>query len=212
MSEKVIDEKIVSMQFDNQHFEKNVKQSTDTLNNFKKSLRLEGSAKAAKSEFEAYEAGVFKLTDAIGKMWSNLEYEVANKLKNILKMFTIDPPSQGFNEYELKMNSMQTIMSATGESVETVNSYLEELNEYSDKTIYSFSDMTQNIAKFTNSGVKLEDAVLAIKGISNEAALSGANATEASHAMYNFAQALSTGYVQLIDWKSIKNANRYSQR
>lgn len=207
MSEKVIDEKIVSMQFDNQHFEKNVKQSTDTLNNFKKSLRLEGSAKAAKSEFEAYEAGVFKFSDAIAKMWSNLEYEVAGKIKNLLKMFTTDPLKNGFDEYELKMNSVQTIMAGTGESIEKVNAYLNELNEYSDKTIYSFQDMTSNIGKFTNAGVKLDDAVLAIKGISNAAALSGANANEASRAMYNFSQALSTGYVQRIDWKSIELAN-----
>ena len=47
----------------------------------------------------------------------------------------------------------------------------------------------------------------AIKGISNEAALSGANAEEASRAMYNLSQALSMGYVQLMDWKSIENAN-----
>src|SRR5690606_27339795 len=30
---------------------------------------------------------------------------------------------------------------------------------------------------------------------------------QASHAMYNFAQALASGYVKLIDWKSIENAN-----
>ena len=67
--------------------------------------------------------------------------------------------------------------------------------------------MTSNIGKFTNAGVDLDTAVAAIKGISNEAALSGANANEASRAMYNFAQALSAGYVKLIDWKSIENAN-----
>jgi tape measure domain-containing protein len=67
--------------------------------------------------------------------------------------------------------------------------------------------MTSNIGKFTNAGVKLDDAVAAIQGISNAAALSGANANEASRAMYNFAQALSAGYVKLIDWKSIENAN-----
>jgi tape measure domain-containing protein len=39
------------------------------------------------------------------------------------------------------------------------------------------------------------------------AAVSGANTEEASRAMYNFAQALSKGYVQLIDWKSIELAN-----
>ena len=79
------------------------------------------------------------------------------------------------------------------------------------KAVLSFlpelADMTNNIGKFTNAGVKLEDAVAAIKGIANEAAVSGANANEASRAMYNFAQALSAGHVKLIDWKSIENAN-----
>ena len=85
--------------------------------------------------------------------------------------------------------------------------YLQEPNTYSDKTIYSFQDMTSNLGKFTNAGVGLEDAVMAIQGVSNVAAVSGANANEASRAMYNFAQALSAGYVKLIDWKSIENAN-----
>ena len=89
----------------------------------------------------------------------------------------------------------------------TANSNVDFFENFVFKTIYSFQDKTQNIGKFTNAGVKLDDAVMAIKGISNEAALSGANANEASRAMYNFAQALSAGYVKLIDWKSIENAN-----
>ena len=105
------------------------------------------------------------------------------------------------------MGSVQNIMNATGASVEEVGRYLNELNTYADKTIYSFSDMTANIGKFTNAGVSLDKAVAAIQGISNEAALSGANANEASRAMYNFAQALSQGSVRLIDWKSIELAN-----
>lgn len=125
----------------------------------------------------------------------------------LLKSLSVDNISQGWNEYGLKINSTQTIMASTGESLATVNGYLEDLNKYADRTIYSFSDMTQNIGKFTNAGVDLKTAVAAIQGISNEAALSGANAQEASRAMYNFAQALSAGYVKLIDWKSIENAN-----
>ena len=50
-------------------------------------------------------------------------------------------------------------------------------------------------------------SVASIQGIANVAAISGANADEASRAMYNFAQALSKGNVQLIDWKSIEMAN-----
>ena len=219
---KTVDERVVSMQFDNKNFESNVKTTMSTLDKLKKSLNLEKSAKgleninsaakncnlspmanaveSVKSKFSALEVmGITAL--------ANITNSAVNYGKRLVSAFTVDPIRTGFQEFELKMGSIQTIMASTGESLETVNKYLNELNEYSDKTIYSFSDMTSNIGKFTNAGVKLEDAVLAIKGVSNEAAISGANANEASRAMYNFAQALSAGYVKLIDWKSIENAN-----
>lgn len=219
---RTIDEKVVQMQFDNRQFETNVRTSIGTLDKLKQSLRLDDAAKgldgisnaarkfdispmgnsveAVKMKFSALE--IMAIT-----VLSNITNSAVNYGKRLVSAFTLEPIETGFQEYELKMGSVQTIMASTGESLETVNRYLEELNEYSDKTIYSFSDMTQNIGKFTNAGVKLEDAVKAIKGISNEAAVSGANANEASRAMYNFAQALSSGYVKLIDWKSIENAN-----
>ena len=219
---KQIDERVVEMRFDNAQFEKNVSTTMSTLEKLKQSLNLTGAAKG----FEDINAAAKKIdmnglansVDTVGLRFNAL-YTIADQtLRNItnrveqtiertFRMFTTEPITTGFNEYELKMGSVQTIMASTGESLDTVNKYLNELNEYSDRTIYSFSDMTQNIGKFTNAGVKLEDAVLAIKGISNEAAVSGANANEASRAMYNFAQALSAGYVKLIDWKSIENAN-----
>ena len=221
MSE-TIDSRVVEMRFDNKQFESNVQTSMSTLEKLKQSLNLTGASKglenvnAAASKFNLNGMGSaietvhakFSALEVMGvTALANITNSAVNAGKRIVSALTIDPVKSGFQEYELKMDSIKTIMASTGESVSTVNKYLEELNEYSDKTIYSFSDMTQNIGKFTNAGVKLEDAVMAIKGISNEAAVSGANANEASRAMYNFAQALSAGYVKLIDWKSIENAN-----
>ena len=198
-----IDRRVVEMQFRNEDFERNADKTISTLDKLKTALHLEGASsgiEAVTTKFSALQVvGVTAL--------ANITNSAVDAGKKIVNALTIAPITQGFSEYELKMNSVRTIMSSTGESIETVNKYLDELNEYSDKTIYSFSDMTQNIGKFTNAGVKLEDAVMAIKGISNEAAVSGANANDASRAMYNFAQALSSGSVKLIDWKSIENAN-----
>lgn len=217
-----IDQRVVEMRFDNNHFEKNVSHTMSTLEKFKQKLNLTGASKGLENINAAANkinmSGLGNAVETVRTRFSALEImgitalanitnSAVNAGKRIVSALTIDPVKTGFSEYELKMNSVQTIMASTGESLETVNGYLAELNEYSDKTIYSFSDMTQNIGKFTNAGVKLEDAVMAIKGISNEAAVSGANANEASRAMYNFAQALSAGYVKLIDWKSIENAN-----
>ena len=151
-----------------------------------------------------------KISDAVAGFAMNM----ANSLSGMQAM------RDGFAEYELKMGSVQTILNGAkildenGNNIEDnarrldiVNQKLGELNTYSDKTIYSFKDMTSNIGKFTNAGVSLDDAVGAIQGVANVAAVSGANANEASRAMYNFSQALSSGAVKLIDWKSIENAN-----
>ena len=88
-----------------------------------------------------------------------------------------------------------------------VTAALDELNQYSDKTIYNFAQMTSNIAKFTAAGVELKPAVKAIKGISNLAALAGANNEDAARAMYQLSQAMSSGTVKLQDWNSVVNAN-----
>ena len=219
---KEVDERVVSMQFDNAQFEANIKSTIKSLQELDKNLQMKNASagldtvatsmkkvdisplsngiETVKLKFSAMEVAAVTAL-------SNITNQAVNAGKQMIKSLTVTPVSDGFKEYELKMNSVQTIMASTGEDIEVVNQYLDELNQYADKTIYSFSDMTSNIGKFTNAGVKLNDAVKAIQGISNEAAVSGANANEASRAMYNFAQALSAGYVKLIDWKSIENAN-----
>lgn len=219
---KTIDERVVEMRFDNKQFESNVQTSLSTIEKLKKSLDMDGATKGLESIDSAAKkvdmSGLGSAVETVKTRFSTLEImavtalanitnSVVNTGKQMLHSLTIEPISQGFEEYELKMGSIQTIMMSTGASLEEVNKYLQELNTYSDKTIYSFQDMTSNIGKFTNAGVGLEDAVMAIQGVSNVAAVSGANANEASRAMYNFAQALSAGYVKVIDWKSIENAN-----
>lgn len=217
-----IDSKVVEMKFDNRDFEANVKNTMSTLDKLKDKLKFKGAEAGLTSIQKASDkidfSGVSNGLDIASVKFSAFQVagitaisNITNSLlglgKNLVNTFAIEPRTQGFEEYELKMGSVQNIMNATGASVEEVGRYLDELNTYADKTIYSFSDMTANIGKFTNAGVGLDKAVAAIQGISNEAAISGANTNEASRAMYNFAQALSQGSVKLIDWKSIELAN-----
>lgn len=217
-----IDRKVVEMRFDNKQFESGVSTTMSSVDKLKKKLNFSGASDGLKElnaavksiDFSHVGRGIesvkvqFSALQVMGvRAFTRIADAAINAGKRMASEFTVEPFKQGYEEYELKLDSIQTIMASTGENLETVNKYLNELNTYADKTIYSFSDMTSNIGKFTNAGVKLEDAVKAIQGISNEAAVSGANANEASRAMYNFAQALSAGAVKLIDWKSIENAN-----
>lgn len=128
---------------------------------------------------------------------------------SILSSFTFGPILDGFREYENQLNAVQTIQANTfskGETTATINAALDELNQYADRTIYSFTEMTRNIGMFTSAGVGLKDSVAAIKGLSNVAAMSGSSSEQAATAMYQLSQALSTGVVKLQDWNSIVNA------
>nr|DAY18503.1 MAG TPA: tail tape measure [Caudoviricetes sp.] len=128
--------------------------------------------------------------------------------KSILQQM-VQPAIDGFKEYETQINAVQTILANTsqnGTTLDEVNAALDELNSYADKTIYNFTEMTNSIGTFTVAGIGLNDATNAVKGFSNMAALSGANATQAAGATYQLAQAMSSGVVKLQDWMSLEHA------
>ncbi len=193
-----------------------------TIDSIKAKLHFP-EAKAAFGEIEA-QSGQVKLAplnnaiEESASRFSILEGAAAVAFGNISAMatmaagrwakdMTLGPIMQGYEEYGQKLTSIRTIMSSTGEGINPVTRALQELNHYSDKTIYSFRDMTSNLPKFTNAGVALEPAVKAIQGISQVAALSGASTEEAAHSMYNLGQAIGQGYVALRDWRSVEIAN-----
>lgn len=227
---KTVDEKVVSMQFDNKKFEQNVHTSLNTLDKLKKSLKLTDAAKGLESvdaaakkidfsqmETAAYRTG-FHIKDVFLKLSSVLEYQVARRLiavgKDLVTAFTIDPIKTGLQEYETQINAVQTILANTsskGTTLEQVNDALDELNHYADMTIYNFTEMTRNIGTFTAAGVDLDTSVSAIKGIANLAAVSGSTSLQASTAMYQLSQALAAGKVQLMDWNSVVNAGMGGQ-
>lgn len=217
------DDKIVRMQFDNKGFESGVSSTLRSLEDLKSALKFDsistgldqiGSSVKGLS-FDNLANGIEQTIVKIPVMGTVMDQTIRNMtnsvegfVKNTLDKFSaLGNAKDGFSEYELQIGAVKTIQASTGEDIATINMYLDQLNKYADDTIYSFSDMTQNIGKFTNAGVELKDAVAAIQGVANVAAVSGANTNEASRAMYNFSQALSQGAVKLIDWKSIENAN-----
>ena len=219
-----IDNRVVEMRFDNKQFESNVQTSLNTLDKLKQSLNLSGAAKGLEeidsaskrvnmsglgSAVEAVQAKFSALQVMAVTALANITNSAVNTGKRMVSALTIDPIKTGFNEYETKINSIQTIMSNTaskGTTMEDVTKVIGELNTYADKTIYNFAEMTRNIGTFTAAGIGLEDSAAAIQGIANLAAASGSSSQQASTAMYQLSQALSTGTVRLMDWNSVVNA------
>lgn len=216
-----IDDRVVSMKFDNKSFEDNVGSTISTLDKLKSKLDFTGSQKgmqdleAASSKFQldgmatAVEGIASKFTLMGGVAFSVLNTVVSQAVsagERLGKSLSLDQMISGFQEYETNMGSIQTIMANTsskGTSLKEVNAALDELNAYSDKTIYNFGEMAKNIGTFTAAGIDLNTSVTSIKGIANLAAVSGSNAEQAASAMYQLSQALAAGTVKLMDWNSV---------
>lgn len=164
---------------------------------------LSNSAEDATSKFSMLE------NIAVGAL-HNIGAKLADSGLNVAKAFTVQGAMDGFKEYELQINSVQTILANTqskGSTLADVNKTLDDLNAYADRTIYNFGEMTKNIGTFTAAGVGLEDSAKAIKGIANLAALSGANSEKASSAMYQLSQAIAADKVGLEDWNSVVHSD-----
>ena len=225
----VVDSKVVELSMQNKEFESNANQSISTLEKLKKSLKFDDTTKGIDKlnpNISTLTAGIKTLSGAMDTVKVSASMSIAEiakfklagdaidyvkgkfaELNNLMSDFTIKQIDAGWGKYEEKTQSVQTIMAATGKTIEDVNGQLEKLNWFTDETSYNYTDMTNNIGKFTNNGVELGKAVTAMQGIGTWASISGANMNEASRAMYNLSQAISVGSVKLIDWKSIQNAN-----
>lgn len=219
----VIDSRIVEMQFDNKQFESAVSTSMGTLSKLKESLNFEkNGASVLQSLSDALGkidlSGLSSALEGAGEKFSVLEQVAIGALRRIgeqgidyltgkIKELSVDQISAGWEKYGEMTTNVATIMAATGDSMETVSAQMEKLLYFTDETSYNFTDMANNIGKFTANGISLDKATSAMEGIATWAAKSGQNAGTASRVMYNLAQAIGMGALKLQDWKSVELAN-----
>lgn len=224
---KTVDERVVEMRFDNRQFEQNVATTMSTLDKFKQKLNFRGAtrgldevgAAASKVDMRGLGSGVETVTAKFSALQvmgvtalANITNSAVNTGKRLVSALTIDQVTAGWSKYEQKTASVQTIMNATGKSIEEVNGYLDKLMWYSDETSYGFTDMTQSLGQLTSAGGDIEKLIPMIEGIANATAFAGKGASEFSRAIYNLNQSYSAGYLQYMDWKSLDLAGVSSKQ
>lgn len=217
-----IEDRIVEMKFNNSAFEAGVAKTMATLQSLKEKLNFTGATKGfddiKKSSDKVDLSHISRGLDELSSKFSALSVvgvtalaTIANRAVdaglNLAKSLTIGPIGDGFNDYNAKLTSVQTVMNSTGQSIGYVSKYFDQLDTYADQTVFSMNDMTSAFAKFTNAGISIKDAVPAIKGIGNLTALAGQGAESAQIAYYNLSQSLAGGFLSTIDYKSLQNAN-----
>ena len=219
-----IDERVVEMSMDNKQFLDGVDSSLKAVTKLDNGMKFQNASSGFqmvtnainKLDFSGMQSALDAIVDKFsffGMMGVKALSMVEDKILSVARQglqfansMTFEQINSGWGKYNEKQKSVQTIMSATGKSVEEVNEALSDLNQFTDETSYSFGDMTSNIGKFTAVGVDLKEAVSAMEGIASWAGMSGQNAQTASRAMYNLSQSMGLGYVNLMDWRSIENA------
>lgn len=210
------DEQVVKMTFDNSNFDKNINDSIRALNSLDQNLGL-----LNKTDFSGITNSMSRLADVftvkgqimfgvfarLGSEAVNLAQKGINKLTAGIK--------DGFGEYNQIIDATQTIfqnVKQSGASLDNVMDALDELNEYADKTIYNFGQMTRMIGMFTSAGVGLNKSVATIKGLANAAALVGANAERAQIAWNAVSRAMSSGTFTNVTWRSLELSNIAGQQ
>ena len=216
-----VDERVVSMQFDNAQFERNASQSMSTLDKLKKALKFEKTAESLDTLSEATKRLDFSpMVDGLETVEEkfsameviavttlvNITNSVVNAGKQLAKSLSVDQIASGWGKYNQKIQSVQTIINSTGMSLEEVNDVLSQLMWFSDETSFSFTDMTQALAQMTSSGGKVEKLIPLITGIANATAFAGKGANEFSRAIYNLNQSYGAGYLNYTDWRSLELA------
>lgn len=222
-----IDQRIVEMQFKNSEFESGIKQSLKSLDKLKKGLNFDDSSKSmdklqkAGNSFSLASmaqnveniANKFTMLGRIGmKAMDDIASYAYNTGKRLVKSLSVDQITAGWTKYGEKTSSVQTIMNATGDSIDTVNGYLDKLMWFSDETSYNFTEMTAALGTLTSSGGEVKKLIPMIEGMATATAFAGKTSSEFSRVIYNLNQSYSQGYLSLMDWKSVELAQVGSEQ
>ena len=217
MSQEV-DSRVVEMRFDNANFEKNTKQTISTIDRLMEKLQLKGAEKGfAKLDAAAENVDFATMQTSLDRLeskFSNLNIvattalvSITNKFvdagEKLVKSLSIDQVASGWDKYTEKTSNVQTIMNATGKSIDQVNGYLNKLMWYSDETSYSFSEMTSALSQMTAAGGNIDKMIPMIMGIANATADAGKTGFAFQSTIRNLTQSYSAGHLQLQDWKSL---------
>lgn len=217
MSQEV-DSRVVEMRFDNANFEKNTKQTISTIDRLMEKLQFKGAEKGfEKLDTAAKDVDFAPMQTSLDRLeskFSSLNIVATTALVNItnkfvdageklVKSLSIDQVASGWDKYTEKTSNVQTIMNATGKSIDQVNGYLNKLMWYSDETSYSFSEMTSALSQMTAAGGNIDKMIPMIMGIANATADAGKTGFAFQSTIRNLTQSYSAGHLQLQDWKSL---------
>lgn len=229
MPSNVVDDRIVKVEFDNDGFEDGVSSSLSSLDKFEKGLLglekgkfgdgIADNFSSIQDTIDSTDMSpISDALDSVGKGFSVLETiavgallrigsKVADLGLEIASSLTVDPVAQGFQKYTSATKDVKAIMNQSGKSIDEVTEKLEGLSWYSDATSYSYNAMVSALKNFSSQGISIDESIPMLMGLGNSLSYAGLAAEEASGAFNIYSKAISTGYMQLKEWRSLSYMN-----
>lgn len=210
-----VDERVIQMRMDNDQFEKGAEKTITTLeklkgsiNDFEKSGNTSGSGLNFLSPIEK---GIDKIADKFSALQiagkraiENLTDDAINLAKQAIT--GADQIGPGYDKYEQQIKSIQKLMIATGESMETVQDMSDRILTFTDETSYHYDSLLSTISSFTSSGYGIQQSMDTVIGMAVAAGQAGTSAEEAAHAFNGFQKAVAQGKMSSSTWQWIKTA------
>ena len=159
-----VEERVVRMEFDNKQFEKNIKQSIQSLDDLDKQLGLLDDGDAFETiEENSKKVDFSKLCNGIGSVSNKFTVlegialgvltRIGSKIADLITQYsgalTFQQISAGFEKYQTKVDAVQTIMSATATTWEqeaySAYSWTESAISLGDKAGATYKNITQDV-------------------------------------------------------------------
>ena len=229
MSDTTVDDRVVSLKFDNKQFEAEAKKTLSTLDNLDKKIKSQDAVKGLTELDKALDKTIKPLNnmgsavDGIKMKFSAMQIVALRTLeritdsaidtgKKLISSLSIDQVTAGWSKYEQKTANVQTLINSTGKSIEEINGYLAKLMWYSDETSFGFTDMTSALSTMVTTGGDMDKLIPMIEGIGNAVAYAGKGAAEFSRVIYNLNQSYSRGSLTTQDFRSVELAGASSKQ
>ena len=183
---KQVDERVVSMEFDNKRFESNVKTSMSTIDKLKKSLNFDSATKSfseldkavSNLSFENIASGIetlsrrFSTFGIVGmRVIENLT-DSAMRLTNQLTNFITSGVVQGGIKRAMNLENAHFQLQGLLKDEEAVAAVMKNVNDSVDGTAYSLDSAAKVASQFAASGMRAgKEMFSALRGIAGVAAM-----------------------------------------
>ena len=187
---KTIEERVISMQFDNKQFEQNVQTTLNTLNQLKAALKMDGAqnglgqVQSAADRFSL--ANVSAETDAVQTKFSALSvigYSALNNLTNTainagkkIGGALVNPIIEGGKRRALNIEQARFQFMGLFHSAEKVEEGMKNAGDAVDGTAYGLDEAAKVAGQLAASQVKLgTEMTSSLRGIAGVAAMTGSS-------------------------------------